>query len=153
MVAGIPNTGKSTLINLLTGGKKARTGDKAGVTKDKQWIKVSDLELLDTPGTTEPSFKNQEHAKYLAYIGSINDDILDFLELSVELLNDIVKNYKGRIETFYGVDESLSGYELFSKIAKKRGAIKKGGEIDDERAGAMIISDFRKGKIGKFTFL
>ena len=152
MVAGIPNTGKSTLINLLSGGKKAKTGDKAGVTKDKQWIKFQDLELLDTPGTTEPSFKNQTYAKYLAYIGSINDDILDFCELSIELLGDLIENYPNSIKNAYGVDESLSGYELFSEIAIKRGAIKKGGDIDDERVGAMIINDFRKGKIGKILF-
>lgn len=150
MVAGIPNTGKSTLINLLCSSKRAKTGDKAGVTKDKQWVRVKDLELLDTPGTTPPSFENQTYAKYLAFIGSINDDILDFVELSVELIKYLQDNYNGAIESAYKIKiESDEPYEIFKQIALSRGAIKRGGEIDDERTANIIITDFRKVKICK----
>ena len=154
MVAGIPNTGKSTVINLMCGGKKARTGDKAGVTKDKQWIKVKDLEFLDTPGTTPPSFENQTLAEYLAIIGSINDDILDFQELSYILINYLIINYPNAIKTTYGIDvENKTDIEIFEAIGKKRGAMRKGGEVDEERCGNIIISDLRNGKLGKIMFL
>lgn len=154
MVAGLPNTGKSTIINLICGGKKARTGDKAGVTKDKQWIKVKDLEFLDTPGTTPPSFESQKLAEYLAFIGSINDDILDFQELSYILIKYLQTNYPKALLTTYNIDCSdKTEQEIFSLIAKKRGALKKGGEIDEERCGSIIISDLRKGKLGKILFL
>ncbi|MBO7214520.1 MAG: ribosome biogenesis GTPase YlqF [Clostridia bacterium] len=152
MVAGIPNTGKSTLINLLCGNKRAKTGDKAGVTKNKQWVKIKELELLDTPGTTPPSFENQTYAEYLAFIGSINDDIVDFVELSVDLIKYLKENYKGVLTTVYKVNEDEEPYEVFTQIASRRGALKKGGEIDDERASNLIISDLRKGKLGKIYF-
>ena len=153
MVAGIPNTGKSTLINLLCGSKRAKTGDKAGVTKDKQWVKVKDLELLDTPGTTPPSFENQTLAKYLAFIGSINDEIVDFVELSIELINYLQEKYAGVLSEVYKISiNDNSPYEIFEKIAVSRGAIKKGGEIDEERASKILINDLRKGKLGKIYF-
>ena len=153
MVSGIPNTGKSTLINLLCGSKRAKTGDKAGVTKDKQWVRIKELELLDTPGTTPPSFENQTLAKYLAFIGSINDEIVDFVELSVELIKYLEENYKGVINSVYNVStENLTPYEIFEKIAFKRGAVKRGAEVDEERASKIIINDLRKGKIGKIYF-
>ncbi len=153
MVAGIPNTGKSTLINLLCGSKRAKTGDKAGVTKDKQWVRVKDLELLDTPGTTPPSFENQTLAKYLAFIGSINDEIVDFVELSIELINYLQEKYNGVLSEVYKISiNDNSPYEIFEKIAVSRGAIKKGGEIDEERASKILINDLRKGKLGKIYF-
>ena len=152
MVAGIPNTGKSTLINLLCGNKRAKTGDKAGVTKDKQWVRIKELELLDTPGTTPPSFENQTYAEYLAFVGSINDDIIDFIELSVDLIKYLLENYKGTLNTVYKVNEDAEPYEIFTQIATRRGAIKRGGEIDEERASSLIISDLRKGKLGKVYF-
>lgn len=152
MVAGIPNTGKSTLINLLCGNKRAKTGDKAGVTKDKQWVRIKELELLDTPGTTPPSFESQTYAEYLAFVGSINDDIIDFIELSVDLIKYLVENYKGTLNTVYKVNEDAEPYEIFTQIATRRGAIKRGGEIDEERASSLIISDLRKGKLGKVYF-
>lgn len=153
MVCGIPNTGKSTVINSLCGGKRAKTGDKAGVTKDKQWIKIKDIELLDTPGTTAPSFDNQKHAEYLAFIGSLNDDIIDFIELSCDLITYLNEKYKGLISSYYGVEtENKTPYEIFTEIGVKRGCLKKGGEVDDERTASTIISDMRKGKIGKIIF-
>ncbi len=154
MVAGLPNTGKSTIINLLCGGKKARTGDKAGVTKDKQWIKVKDLEFLDTPGTTPPSFENQTLAEYLAFIGSINDDILDFQELSFMLIKYLKQNYPNAIKNTYGIDiEDKTEIEIFELIGKKRGMMRKGGEVDEERCGKTIITDLRSGKLGKILFI
>ncbi len=152
MVAGIPNTGKSTIINLLCGNKRAKTGDKAGVTKNKQWVKIKELELLDTPGTTPPSFENQTYAEYLAFIGSINDDIVDFNELSVDLIKYLQVEYKGVLNSVYGVNEEDEAINVFYQIALKRGALKKGGEIDEERASNLIISDLRKGKLGKIYF-
>ncbi len=153
MVAGLPNTGKSTIINLLCGGKKARTGDKAGVTKDKQWIKVKDLEFLDTPGTTPPSFENQTLAEYLAFIGSINDDILDLQELSYILIGYLKDKYPNALKNTYGIDaEDKTNIEIFNLIGVKRGAMRKGGEVDEERCGKMIISDLRNGKLGKIMF-
>ncbi|MBR2377546.1 MAG: ribosome biogenesis GTPase YlqF [Clostridia bacterium] len=154
MVVGIPNTGKSTVINLLTGGKKARTGDKAGVTKDKQWVKVKDLELLDTPGTTPPSFDSQENAKFLAYIGSINDDILDFNELAIELIKYLTVNYENAIKTTYNIDVlDKTPLEILEEIGAKRGALKKGGEIDYDRVSKLLFTDLRKGKLGKILFI
>lgn len=153
MVCGIPNTGKSTVINALCGGKRAKTGDKAGVTKDKQWLKVKDLELLDTPGTTPPSFDNQQNAEYLAFIGSINDEIIDFIELSLDYINYLLKKYPDLIPSYYGVNaEDKTTYEIFTEIGKKRGCLKKGGEVDDERTASVIIGDLRKGKAGKIIF-
>ena len=153
MVVGIPNTGKSTIINLICGGKKAKTGDKAGVTKDKQWVKIKDLEFLDTPGTMPPSFDNQTNAEYLAFIGSINDDILDFAELSLSLINYLVKNLPSSLTDIYKVDvENKESLQILEDIAKKRGAIKKGGEIDYERVASTLIIDLRKGKLGKILF-
>lgn len=150
MVAGIPNTGKSTIINTLSGAKKAVTGDKAGVTKGKQWIRLYDLELLDTPGTMPPSFEDQSRAKHLAYIGSINDDILDFADLTLELLEELWAKYPALLVQKYGICEAdetpLSKYE---KVCTRRGFLLRGGEYDYERCAKAVIDDFRKGRIGK----
>ncbi|MBO5713158.1 MAG: ribosome biogenesis GTPase YlqF [Clostridia bacterium] len=153
MVCGIPNTGKSTVINSLCGNKRAKTGDKAGVTKDKQWLKLKDLELLDTPGTTPPSFENQKQAEYLAFIGSLNDEIIDLIELSTDLITYLNDKYNGVITAFYGVEtENKSAYEIFTEIGAKRGCLIKGGDVDEERTAKTILSDLRKGKIGKIYF-
>ncbi len=150
MVSGIPNTGKSTIINTISGGKRAMTGNKAGVTRSKQWIRLSGFEMLDTPGTMPPSFDNQTYAKHLAYIGSINDDILDFEELCIELLQDLkVLSPQKLIEVYKIKDLDVSGIELFTQICKNRGYIIRGGEYDYERGSKAIIDDFRKGKLGK----
>lgn len=154
MVAGLPNTGKSTIINLLCGGKKAKTGDKAGVTKDKQWLKVQNLELLDTPGTTPPSFDSELNATFLAFIGSINDDILDFTELSLELIKYLKEKYNNALKQAYGIEiAEKTDYQIFEEIAKVKGCLRKGGVIDEERASALFINDLRKGKLGKILFV
>ena len=149
MVCGIPNTGKSTVINSLSGKKQAQTGDKAGVTKGKQWIKLYDIELLDTPGTMPPSFENQTYAHHLAYIGSINDAILDMESLALDFIEEMTQNHGGVLSAKYGVDESLPPLQIFEGIAKARGFLLRGGEFDYERCSRAIFDDFRKGRIGK----
>lgn len=152
MVAGIPNTGKSTIINGLVGGKKTVTGNKAGVTKGKQWVRIRELELLDTPGTMPPSFRNQEEARRLAFIGSMNDANLDFGDLAVELLEELKKNYSELLKNRYGIDNSdISAIEMLNKVCEKRGFLLKGGEYDYERCSKAVIDDFRKGRIGKIV--
>ena len=150
MVAGIPNTGKSTIINALCGGKKAITGDKAGVTKGKQWVRLRELELLDTPGTMPPAFDNQELAKHLAYIGSMNDANIDFNDLAYELLIELREKYPELLKSTYGIENlDVEPLELFNAVCVRRGFLRRGGEYDYERCASAIIDDFRKGRIGK----
>ena len=150
MVAGIPNTGKSTIINALCGGKKAVTGNKAGVTKGKQWVRLRELELLDTPGTMPPAFDNQTLAKHLAYIGSMNDANIDFNDLAFEFLCEMKEKYPELLKSKYSIDElEVETLELFNAICVRRGFLMKGGEYDYERCATAIIDDFRKGRIGK----
>ena len=150
MVAGIPNTGKSTIINALCGGKKATTGDKAGVTKGKQWVRLRELELLDTPGTMPPAFENQTPAKHLAYIGSMNDANIDFNDLAFELLIELKEKYPELLKEKYGIENlDVEPLELFNAVCVRRGFLRRGGEFDYERCATAIIDDFRKGRIGK----
>ena len=150
MVAGIPNTGKSTIINALSGGKKTVTGNKAGVTKGKQWVRLRELELLDTPGTMPPAFENQTLAKHLAYIGSMNDANIDFNDLAYEFLKEIKELYPELLKEKYSIDDlDVDTLELFNAICVRRGFLRKGGEYDYERCATAIIDDFRKGRIGK----
>lgn len=150
MVAGIPNTGKSTIINALCGGKKTVTGNKAGVTKGKQWVRLRELELLDTPGTMPPAFDNQTLAKHLAYIGSMNDANIDFNDLAFEFLSEMKVKYPDLLKTKYNIDDlDVETLELFNAICVRRGFLMKGGEYDYERCATAIIDDFRKGRIGK----
>ena len=150
MVAGIPNTGKSTIINALSGGKKAITGDKAGVTRGKQWIRLNELELLDTPGTMPPAFDNQTLAKHLAYIGSMNDANIDFGDLAFELLKELKEKYPNLLKDKYSIDDlEVETLELFNAICVRRGFLMRGGEYDYDRCAKAIIDDFRKGRIGK----
>lgn len=154
MVAGIPNTGKSTIINTISGGKKAQTGNKAGVTKSKQWIRLENFEMLDTPGTMPPSFENQTLAKYLAYIGSVNDDILDLQDLCLELIKDLQNKYSGLLDEKYKVyTKDKDALTVFGEICLKRGYLLKGGEYDYDRCSKAVIDDLRRGKIGKICFM
>jgi ribosome biogenesis GTPase A len=150
MVAGIPNTGKSTIINALCGGKKTVTGNKAGVTKGKQWVRLRELELLDTPGTMPPAFENQYLAKHLAYIGSMNDANIDFNDLAYELLKELAEKYPQLLKEKYGIeDTTLPTLDLFNAICVRRGFLMKGGDYDYDRCATAVIDDFRKGRIGK----
>jgi len=150
MVAGIPNTGKSTIINALCGGKKAVTGDKAGVTKGKQWVRLRELELLDTPGTMPPAFDNQTLAKHLAYIGSMNDANIDFNDLAYELLAELKEKYPHLLKAKYDIENvDIPALDLFNAICVRRGFLRRGGEYDYDRCSVAVIDDFRKGRIGK----
>ena len=153
MVAGIPNTGKSTIINSLVGGKKAQTGDKAGVTRSNQWVKLAELELLDTPGTMPPSFEDQGMAKHLAYIGSINDEIIDKSDLCLELISELKEKYPNELMERYKLTELKEmPIDVYEDICQKRGFLVKRGEYDYERCAKAVIEDLRSGKIGKISF-
>ena len=151
MVAGIPNTGKSTVINALSGAKRAVTGDKAGVTRGKQWIRCEGFELLDTPGTMPPSFENQALARHLAYIGSINDDILDMDELALELLGEIAQTYPQYLTARYNITDFSAPLAMYEQVCRARGFLLLGGAFDYERGGKAVVDDFRKGRLGRIT--
>ena len=154
LIIGVPNCGKSTIINCLSGRKTVITGDKPGVTKGKQWVRLqSGLELLDTPGTLWPKFDNDLVASRLCFIGSIKDDIVDLSEVAFALIEQLVELYPNCIEQRFNVQsDGKSTLEVFEEIAAKRGFLLRGGEIDSERCAKAILDDFRKGKIGKITF-
>lgn len=152
MIVGIPNVGKSTFINSFAGKSCALTGNKPGVTKGKQWIRLNkELELLDTPGILWPKFEDQQVGLRIAWIGSINDTILDPRELAVTLLSYLYGNYPGVIAAKYGVEECEDGHEALERIARKRACLKKGGEADLDRAAGFLMDDYRAGKIGRIT--
>ena len=151
MVAGIPNTGKSTLVNLISGQKRAKTGDKAGVTRDVRWLKCGGFDLLDTPGTMPPSFENQYHAKHLAYIGSINDDILDMDDVALELLGELAEKYPQYLTERYGITDFSEKLGMYETVCKRRGFVLRGGEYDYERGAKALMDDFRKGRLGKIS--
>lgn len=149
LVAGVPNTGKSTLINLLSGAKRAVTGDKAGVTRSKQWVRCGAFELMDTPGTMPPSFENQELARRLAYIGSVNDDILETDEIALALLEELAVSYPDRLTERYGIAFPAEPLEMLNRVCVRRGFILRGNDFDYERGERALIDDFRKGKLGR----
>lgn len=149
MVAGIPNTGKSTVVNLLSGQKRARTGDKAGVTRDVRWLRCGAFDLLDTPGTMPPSFDSQLLARHLAYIGSINDDILDMDDIALELLGELAEKYPEYLTRRYGITDFSEKLGMYEALCKRRGFVTKGGEFDYERGAKALIDDFRKGRLGR----
>ena len=158
MVIGVPNTGKSTIINLLAGQKKATTGDKAGVTKQTSWIKVGEnVELMDTPGTLWPSFEDERVGRNLAIIGSINDNTLDLTELSVELIKLLSKIAPQALINRYKLNysakelENFEYIEILDQICLNRGFILKKNEMDYDRAGKAIIEDYRSLKLGRIT--
>ncbi len=155
MMVGIPNVGKSTLINRLVGKQKTQVGNRPGVTKTQQWVRIREgLELLDTPGLLPPKFEDQELAKNLAYTGAIKDEIINTELLSYSLLEVLRDNYNDLLCTRYKLTEdicAMQGYEILEYIGKKRGFMISGGEIDMERAANMVLDEFRACKIGNIT--
>ena len=152
MVVGIPNVGKSTFINSYAGKACAKSGNKPGVTKGKQWIRLNKtLELLDTPGILWPKFEDQEVGKRLAFIGSIKDEILNLEELSLELLDYIRTNYPGLLNARYGIEEEDTPVSLLEAVADKRKCLIRGQEIDYAKAAGIVMEEFRNGKIGRIT--
>lgn len=152
MIVGIPNVGKSTFINSFAGKACAKTGNKPGVTKGKQWIRLNKtVELLDTPGILWPKFDNEKIANDLAFIGSINDQILNLTELSLKFIESVKNDYAGIFTSRYDIEEKDDGITMLGDIAIARGCLKKGGEPDYDKAAALIFDDFRSGKLGKIS--
>ena len=152
MIVGIPNVGKSTFINSFAGKASAKTGNKPGVTKGKQWIRISkDMDLLDTPGILWPKFEDPAVGERLAWIGSINDDILEKVELASDLLTFLQKNYCNLLSERYKITDSMSSAEALDQIADVRKCIKKGNEPDIDKAAKCLLDDLRSGKLGRIT--
>lgn len=154
MVVGVPNVGKSTLINNFCKKAKTTTGNKPGVTKGKQWVVVDDcLVVLDTPGTLWPSFENEKTARNLAYIGSIKDNVLDITNLAFYFIKDLIKLNKKALEDRYeiSISENQEIIEIFDEICLKRKCLLKQGELDYDRCATLILDDFRKGRLGKIV--
>ncbi len=152
MVVGIPNVGKSTFINSFAGKAVAKTGNKPGVTKGKQWIRLNkNVELLDTPGILWPKFEDQRVGRNLAMIGSINDEILNIEELTLDLLQYLTDHYPEKLADRYGAGACETMPELLGEIAVIRNCIKKGAEPDVEKAASLILDDFRSGRLGRIT--
>ena len=152
MIVGIPNVGKSTFINTYAGKACAKTGNKPGVTKGKQWIRLNkNVELLDTPGILWPKFDDQAVGQRLAMIGSIKDEILNIEELSILLIEYMKESYPGILSERYAVDENCDKITLLGAIAESRNCRQKGNELDYSKASKLLIDDFRAGKLGRLT--
>ena len=152
MVVGIPNVGKSTFINSFAGKACAKTGNKPGVTKGKQWIRLNkNLELLDTPGILWPKFEDQKIGERLAIIGSINDEILHVDELAVALIQNLKNSYLDLLEKRYDITIDEDAYDTLKKVAIARKCLQKGELPDVDRASSMLLEDFRSGKLGRIT--
>lgn len=165
MVIGIPNVGKSSFINRISRRNSATVGNRPGVTRQKQWIRInSNIELLDTPGVLWPKFQNEETALNLAYTGTIKDDVLATIEVGFSLLKYLINNDRDKLEIRYklnndeineilnsDLEENEKALEILHLIGKKRGAIISGGNIDEEKTAKIILDDFRNGKIGRIT--
>ena len=151
MVVGIPNVGKSTFINAYAKKACTKTGNKPGVTKGKQWIRLNKtLELLDTPGVLWPKFEDSQIGLHIAMIGSMNDEILHEDELADAIITFMQKHYPGKLEEQYQIQES-SEESVIQQIAKRKGCLQKGGELDYSRAAKLMTEDFRSGKLGRIT--
>lgn len=152
MVAGIPNVGKSTFINSFAGRACAKTGNRPGVTKGKQWIRLNkNVELLDTPGILWPKFEDQDVGVRLAWVGSIKDDILNMEELALLLIAYLQNSYPGVLNSRYDISEEGETLGILQNIARARGCLKKGEELDYTKASGILFDDFRGGKLGRIT--
>lgn len=153
MIVGVPNVGKSSLINRMTGRKSAQTGDRPGVTRGKQWLKLqNNMQLLDTPGILWPKFEDPKAGLNLAFCGSIKDEILDVPTLGMELIGVLAENYPELLTARYKLDEiAETPLENMENMAMKRGCILPGKRIDYERIGKLVLDEFRGGKIGRIT--
>ena len=154
MVVGIPNTGKSSFINRMSGRNRAKVADKPGVTRQNQWFAIgSGIELLDTPGVLWPKFEDPEVGDKLAFIGSVKDEILDSETMAMRLIEVLKKDYRSRLTDRYGVtvDENEEAWEILEKIGKKRGMLVRGGEIDTERTSNTLLDEYRAGRLGRIT--
>lgn len=165
MIVGIPNVGKSSFINRIAKKTSAEVGNKPGVTKQKQWIRINDkIELLDTPGVLWPKFESEEVGMHLAITGTIKDDILELTEIAYSLTEFLLENYGENLIQRYSLNEKQieeilnqdqpeneNIYEIMQLIGKKRGAVASGGRIDDDKTSKIILDDFRSGKLGKIT--
>ncbi len=154
IVVGVPNVGKSSLINKLSGRKSAITGDRPGVTKGKQWIRLDNgIELLDTPGILWPKFEDDSVGKKLAFTGAIKDEIMDIEELACELLVFLRSHYPESLAERYRMTDigDLESYEMLTLLGKNRGFVVSGGEIDTERAAKILLDEFRGAKLGNIS--
>ncbi len=155
MIVGIPNVGKSTLINKIAGKQTANTGNKPGVTKKNQWIRLDDrLQLLDTPGVLWPKLDDEVYARHLSYVEAVKDEVVEIEEIAVSLAEELTQNYKKELFERFKIADDFSyemPYELLEEIGRKRGCLVKGGEIDYNKASNVLIDEFRSGKIGKLS--
>lgn len=154
MVCGVPNVGKSSFINKLSGKKSTVTGDRPGVTKGKQWIRLNNnFELLDTPGILWPKFDDKEVGLRLAFTGAVKDEILDIEDIACHLLLFLRDNYPNSLAERYKMTDfdAMQGYELLEYLGKKRGFVVSGGDIDTERAAHILLDEFRAAKLGNIT--
>jgi len=155
MIVGVPNVGKSSLINRLASSKRAKVEDRPGVTRGKQWVKLEDgNEMLDMPGVLWPKFEDRLVAEHLGFTGAVKDDVLDLEALAVRLLERLASDYPGLIIARYkltGEAMQLPGHELLEQVAKNRGMLLPGGEYNTGRAAIVLLDEFRSGKIGRIT--
>ncbi len=152
MVVGIPNVGKSTFINALAGKACAKTGNKPGVTRGKQWIRLNrQVELLDTPGILWPKFEDQSVGLRLAFIGSIKDELLNTEELAAEFIWFMEEQYPGILEEKYCIEREADSYGMLLNIARSRNCLVRGNELDTEKAAVLLLDDFRNGRLGRIT--
>ena len=165
MILGIPNVGKSSFINRVTKKNSMQVGNKPGVTRQKQWVRISEnIELLDTPGVLWPKFENEEVGLKLAYTGTIKDDVLQTIEIGFSLLKYLISSYKENLIERYKLDENKideilendieeneKALEIMDEIGRRRGALMSGGYIDQEKVAKIILDDFRAGRLGRIT--
>ena len=157
MILGVPNSGKSTIVNNLCGKSKAVTGNKAGVTRNKQWLRVGSVEIMDTPGVLLPNFEVEDLAYNLAIVGSVKDEVINLIDVATMLIKRFNQLNDNSIITRYGVAyvnstpivDNAQFINILTSIGKKRGCVIKGGEVDLERAAKLLLTDYRSGKLGK----